>query len=355
MLPPRFNVIDQTRGLAISLMIVAHFGPALWNRIGLQGPLLDLISLFGRFATPAFIAIFGFTIAFAYLDRAVKDPIGISKKLILRSGVILFAALSVAFPGYLNTLIADEHWGESITLNLLLNTYGVLLFYALAVFSTGLLIFPLARKPYIFPIVLGAILVYVGSYLGYDAWSPHGETAAELLRLMLVSGKYGFLVNYGVALILVSFGWHLRQLLRSGREVGALLLVAGVVLLLLSLSMGRIVGWRDLADLKSGYVAPPQIWYLLAICGVMMVTMYILNRSRIPYLSFFLEHTGRNPLSIYIAHAFVLPAISLMRTLVPQLPDLVCMIVPTFSFLCYWILLIRRSSDRSRMARIPHA
>ncbi|TCM78988.1 heparan-alpha-glucosaminide N-acetyltransferase domain-containing protein [Rhodovulum steppense] len=351
----RFVAIDQTRGLAIAAMIMAHFGPGVWERLGLEGLLLDVFLLIGRFATPTFIAIFGFTLAFAYVSKAEIGPAEVRAKLIRRSGFVLLAAIVVSFPSYVTTMLSAEHWGDSIPLNIILNTYGVLLFYSLAIFAAGLLIAPIARSPYIFPIIIGGMAVFFGTYLGYDAWSYQGKTTTELLRLFLVSGKYAFFVNFGLALMLVAFGWHIRKIKSSDRDVGPTLLVSGVVLLLLSLSIGRIVGWRSLAELHSGYDAPPQIWYLFAVCGVMFAIIACFDRVRIPFFSFFLEHTGRNPLAIYVAHAFVLPAVSAFRLISPGLPDLIHATLPLLIFFCYWTFVIWKSSRGSSNFRTAPA
>lgn len=349
----RFIPIDQTRGLAISAMILAHFGPGIWERIGITGPLLDVLLLIGRFATPTFIAIFGFTIAFAYISKAMDNPAIVRAKLFERSRVVLLAAIAVSTPSLFSTLQSEVYWGDSLILNLLLNLYGVLFFYTIAIFSAGLLIGPLSRAPYTLPAVVGSGAVFIGTFLGYDAWESQGQTTAELFRLVLVSGKYAFFTNFGVALMLLSLGWHMKNLLSAGYRLGPILLAIGTVMLFCGLSMGRLVGWRSLSELHSEYGAPPQLWYLFMVGGTMLVIMAVFDNVRIPFVSFFLEHTGRNPLSIYVAHAFVLPGVSLLRTLAPWLPDIIQMILPLCIFFTYWVFIIIKSSrplPTSRMA-----
>lgn len=351
----RFSAIDQVRGAAIVAMIVAHFGPGFWERIQLQGVILDAFALFGRLATPTFIAIFGFTIAFAYLPKAQDDPVAMRAKLFQRSGKVLAAALVTSLPQYMVTLNSNTFWGDSLVLNLILNSYGILLFYALAIFVTGLFIGHVALDPYMVPTIAGAVLIFLGTYLGHDAWGYGGQTARELARLVLVSGKYAFLVNFGMVLMLVGFAWHIRSLRSAGFGVNRLLLASGLVLLLVSLSMGRIVGWRSIADLQSGFAAPPQIWYLCAVLGIMLIGLVFFDKFSIPALSFFLEHTGRNPLAIYVAHAFVLPLVELSRFLNPGAPDVVHIAMPLFAFLTYWakiIIVSNRVSVRLTVAKI---
>ena len=340
----RFIPIDQIRGLAISAMILAHFGPGIWDRIGITGPLLDVLLLIGRFATPTFIAIFGFTIAFAYISKSRNNPAAVRAKLFKRSGVVLLSAIVVSLPSMISTLQSEDYWGGSLILNLLLNLYGVLIFYTLAIFSAGLLIGPISRAPYILPAVIGSVAVFVGTFLGYDAWESQGQSGAEIFRLVLVSGKYAFFTNFGVALMLVSLGWYIKNLLISGCRVGTVLLVIGIVMLFCGLSLGRLVGWRSLSQLHSSYGAPPQLWYLCVVGGVMLMIMAVFDSIKIPFFSFFLEHTGRNPLAIYVSHAFVLPAVSLLRSLAPWLPNAAQIMLPLCIFFFYWAFIIIKSS-----------
>ena len=338
----RFIAIDQVRGLAIAAMVLAHFGPAIWDRIGLDGLARDAVGMIGRLATPTFIAIFGITIAFAYLPQAQRDPAATRAKLLLRTRKVFFAAVLVAVPQIIATFMSDTPWGGSMPLSLVLDLYGVLAFYVFAIFLTALIIPYLAMNPYQASLVFGSILIFVGTFLGYDYWSFGGQNAIELLRLYLVSGKYALLVNYGMVLLLVSFGVFVRSEVTSGRDVTSILLTAGMSLVLVGLSVGRVVGWRTLSDLQLNYGAPPQIWYLLMVCGVMLIFLGALNKFRIPAISFVLEHIGRNPLAIYVAHAFVIPAHELLSAL--GVPDAISMIVPFAIFASYCTFIIVKSS-----------
>lgn len=334
----RFFALDQVRGLAIAAMVLAHFGPAVWDRIGLDGIARDVVGMIGRFATPTFIAIFGITVAFAYLPKAKLDPVAIRAKLLARTRVVLLAAVLVASPEMLRTVMSHQPWGGSMPLALALNGYGVLSFYFFAIFLTALIIPYLTRNPYQVPLALGSTLIFIGTFLGYDYWRNSGPSGVELLRLYLISGKYALLVNYGIILLLASFGTLIRSEMKNGRDVNGILLTAGVSLALIGLSIGRIVGWRSLSDLQLGYAAPPQAWYLFMVCGVMMITLSAFNRFSIPVISFILEQIGRNPLTIYVAHAFVIPAHEFLQ--VSGLPDQISMIIPLAVFFCYCAFIV---------------
>lgn len=335
-------------------MIVAHFGPGLWERIELQGVILSLFSIFARLATPTFIVVFGFTLAFAYLPKAQLGQKALRVKLITRSVKVLFAAIFISIPAYIGTLSSEYYWADSLLLDLLLNTYSVLIFYAMAIFCAGLTIGYMAHSPYITPLV-GAGLIFIGTYLGYDSWRPMGENLLEIARLLLVSGKYAFFVNFGVVLMIVGFGWRLSLMREEGQNVRPILVVTGLTLLLVSLSAGRIVGWRTLNDLHSGYGAPPQIWYLSAVCGVMFLCTALFDKFRIPFVSFFFEHTGRNPLSIYVAHCFVLPGVEFLRFYLPNISSAAHIAFPMLIFASYWLYLVLNSRLNSLNAMASRA
>lgn len=340
----RFLAIDQVRGAAIFAMILAHFGPGLWSRIGLQGAPLDIITLIGRFATPTFIAIFGMTIAFAYIPKAQANPWAIQKKLLLRSRTVFFASALVSTPALINTLNSHIFWGDSITLNLILDAYGVLTFYVIAILFTSMIIPYIARSPYYFPMALGSALIYLGTFLGFDYWGSGHQTGTELLRLYLVSGKYAFLTNYGIVLLIVSFGVLIRAMMLEGKNVNKILFLSGFCIILFGLSNGRIVGWRHISDLHSKYDAPPQVWYILTIFGVMTIALFIFNKFKIPFVSFLMEHIGRNPLSIYVAHAFVLPITAMLRKISPNTPDFLNISLPLLAFFIFTAVILMRSS-----------
>ncbi len=323
-------------------MILAHFGPGVYERVGLQPPLIDILLLVGRFATPTFIAVFGFSLAFAYFPAATRNPRGTRDRLLRRSGTVLLAAVLVSIPAMSNTLSAGEAAGP-VAFNLGLNIYGVLFFYFLAILVTALVIHHLARSSLAAPAVAGAVLIFVGTWLGHDSWPPGDEGLVELLRLFLVSGQYALLVNLGMALLMAALGWHLRELRQRGAQLGPVLLVIGLVLLLCGLSLGRLVGWRTLPELHSDFSAPPQLWFLIVICGVMLLTMAFLDAVKLPFVSYFLEHTGRNPLTIYVAHTFVLPGVAVLRSAAPNIPEGIAIALPMALFMGFWAIVLIRS------------
>ncbi len=350
----RFTALDQVRGLAVLMMICAHFGPGLYERAGLQGVVLDFLNFLGRIATPAFVLIFGITIAIIYVRKAQTDTAKARRTLLKRSGLVFFCSLAVALPETLDFILhpAEEDVG-GWTYGILLRQYSVLSFYAVAIFITAFCIGHIARDPVRRGLVYGAALVFIGTYLGYDAWPEEAGTLIEIVRLLVVSGKYAVFVLLGCSWMMIAVGVFVVRKMAANEDYRQDLTVAAIVLTLLGLAAGRIVGWRSLYDLQNDYGAPPQIWYLLMIAGLMIASLVALDRFQIPFFSTLLELVGRSPLSFYIAHAFVLPSIDVMRIILPFLPDLVIIGTCMSLFMLYGAALLWRNyklSGRSGFA-----
>lgn len=345
----RFIALDQVRGLAIICMILAHFGPGLYDRVGLSGAPLDFLSLIGRMATPAFVLIFGITLAIVYIPRAQRNPVAARAGLIKRSLLVLACAFVIALPESIVLFVnGAPDSTNGFWFDLLLCQYNVLLFYAVAIFVTGLLIGHIARDPVRFGVVYGSILIFIGSYLGYNAWPPKPGEAIELVRLLLVSGKYGVFVLLGCAWMIIAVGILIQQRLKSHVDFNRDILIIAAALLLVALSDGRIVGWRTLQDLHMDYDAPPQFWYLSMVASAMLFALVFLHRHQLPVVSFLLEHIGRSPLSIYVAHKAVLPAIAFLRWGVPGIPEILIIAGCFTAFLAFCAFKIWRSATIAR-------
>lgn len=84
----------------------------------------------------------------------------------------------------------------------------------------------------------------------------------------------------------------------------------------------------------------------------MLFALVVLDRYKLPVVGFVLERIGRYPLSIYVAHSFVLPAIDLLRHTVPAVPNVVstlgCLLL--FIAFCGYKVWASRASDRAKRA-----
>lgn len=347
----RFLALDRLRGIAVIAMILAHFGPGFYERAGFSGLLLDVLLFLGRLATPAFILIFGITLAFVYVPKAKIDPKATRQLLFKRAGLVLVCALIVELPSTVETLIGGAT-GAQLLFELALAQYSVLIFYAIAIFVSGALIQYIARNVLVFGLSVGPMLVFVGNFLGFDAWPPQPGTATEVVRLVLVSGHYGVFVLLGAAFMVMVIGHHIRSRLEAGLPFHREVLIAAAAMLFVGLGSGRVVGWREISDLP--IPGPPQLWYLATVSGIMLLMLVAVDRDRVP-AGAVLEGIGRSALSIYVAHSFVLPAVALLRYFLPAVPDLAAILVclAVFGAFVAYKIWPRRSLQSPRHS--PHA
>ncbi|MDN4632411.1 heparan-alpha-glucosaminide N-acetyltransferase domain-containing protein [Sphingomonas sp. PsM26] len=346
--PARFRALDQVRGLAIFCMILAHFGPGVYERLGIGGTPRAMLDLIGRLATPAFVLIFGITLAIIYVPKARKAPDATMRGLINRSGLVLLCSLIVSLHGTVNVLMTSDE--PAFWFRLLLAQYSVLTFYTVAIFLTALAVRFIAQDPVRIGFLGGALLIFIGSVLGYEAFPFQGEKAIELVRLLFVSGKYGVFVMMGCAWLMIGVGVLIRNHLANGTSFHRDVMAIALGMALLGLSDGRVVGWRTLGDLASGYAAPPQFWYLAMVGGAMLSALVALDRYTVPVVGFVLERIGRYPLSIYVAHSLVLPGVALLRWAAPTLPETIgtvgCLLL--FIGFCVYKVWASTAPDRAR-------
>lgn len=323
-------------------MILAHFGPAIYERVGISGTLLDFLKVVGRLATPSFVAIFGLTLAFAYLPRMNRSPDATVRALLKRSASVGACALLVALPNTIKNIHLNVEMYEIV-----LQQYSVLLFYTVAIFVTALVLRMLAKDVMRVGPIAGSLLISVGSILGYDAWPERPDTIVEYARLLLVSGKYGVLVMLGFSWMMIAIGEWLRRRLLSGQPFFRDLVTFGLIVVFVGLAQGRLVGWRNLSDLANHYDAPPHLWFVAVAGGLMLIMLAMLDRFKFPGFNHLLGMIGRRPMAIYVAHAAVLPGAELLRWLFPQAPDFVPIAIPFAGFIMACWLLLRPFEDRS--------
>lgn len=242
----RFIALDRVRGLAIFCMIMAHFGPGVYERIGITSPARQALDLIGRLSTPAFVLIFGITLAIIYVPKAGVSPAATRRGLINRSALVFLCSIVVSFASTAKVLLAPA--APDLWFRLALAQYNVLTFYTVAIFATGFAIKFIHRDPPRIGLVAGALLIFFGSVLGYEAFPSQGKNLAELFRLLFVSGKYGVFVLMGCAWLMLGVGVLIRRHLENGTSFHKDVLAIGFGMVMLGLSDGRIVGWRTIGD-----------------------------------------------------------------------------------------------------------
>jgi len=354
----RFLGLDQARALAIIAMMVSHFGPGLFNHVSAVEPLRAPLLWFGRTATPAFATVFGVTVGFVLLPRFLRgDWHKTVHRILRRAGVIFLCAIAITVPLWAQM----ERRGVTDVWQWVFGLYSVLLFYSLAFLSLPIWLRWLSRHTTLRALAAG-VMLWVAGTVGYELWPQQPPSAVEFLRLILVSGSYGYLHMMGTALLALPLGWQLRQSLDAGTGDRFLvrLLGLGVLVAVLAAAWGRAVGDYDLGRVIAGELrAPARPWYFLhfgALAVVAMVGLELLTR-RVRVMQtpgYVLALFGQTSLLIYTGHVFVLPALEVVDRFVP-LHGVARAAVPLLLFVtfCAVVMYTRHCRVRARQDERP--
>ena len=318
---PRLSFVDQTRALAIMAMILMHFGPGLLERLPTLGPSAELILVAGRFATPAFITVFGVTVGLVYGHRFADGSDAKAKtKLLARARDVIIAALLLAIPRY--TLLADD--GSLAFDSAAYATYSVLNYYVLGLATMPFWLRligpdPVRRAPVV-GIGLWVVHLLLGGLWPYDP----ARGVLEYARLHLVSGGYPYFAMTGVALCALPVGVWLRESRSLPGGPGAMLRLRivplGLAVAVAGLLWGSWLGELSLqAILDAVPKAPARPWYYLLFGGLTLLLLGVmaglgegLRRAFSPralVLLYPLSLMGQASLEIYTGHAYVLPGL----------------------------------------------
>src|SRR5262245_19965368 len=354
----RFVGLDQARALAIIAMMVSHFAPGLFIHVSALAPLRTSLLWFGRTATPAFATVFGVTAGFVLLPRYLRgDGRTTDRRLRHRAGLIFLCAVAITVPlwAHLAGRRGTDFWQWAFGL------YSVLLFYSLSFLLLPYWMRFLSHQTTARALVAGLALWLLGT-LGYELWPQQLPSAEEFVRMMILSGSYGYLQMMGTALLALPLGWQLRKSLESGAGDRFLvnLLGLGVSLAVLGAAWGRSVGEYDLARIIAGDLrVPARAWYFLhfgALALVAMVVAEFLTRSfrflRTP--GYIPALFGQTSLLLFTGHAFVLPALEVVDRLVP-LHGVLRAAVPLllFAVFCAVVLYARHNHVQAQNAGRP--
>jgi len=226
--------INATRGVMVISVLVSHWGPGLFARLGTS--FMDSwLAFFYRLGTPGFALVFGLGIGFFMLPGYREKRASVHRRLLasfslVAAGLLLMAAV---------TLLLQRLSGGDITERILAQAfYRVLAYYLLAIATAPLWLAALSRFANPMPaILLAAAVFWMGWWLARVAWEgPPLESLMEWPRLMAVANYSYLRVSTFVFLGIAAGWWMSRQTDLPGAARS--LLLAGAAGLVISLGVG---------------------------------------------------------------------------------------------------------------------
>ena len=337
--------ITMTRALMALSVLVSHWGPGLFARLGMDRAAETVLALIYRMGTPGFAAVFGFGIGFFMLpgfqDKrgSVLPRLAYSFRLVLL-GMVMLAAIKLA-----NVVAA----GQPVNgLAIAHGFYSVLGYYALMLGTARWWLPAVARLTRPIPWLLAGLPALWLAWQVVPAFLPSHqlESVLEWPRLMLVAGYNVFKMTAVAAAGMAAGLWLAGE--RDTDAAGRVLAVGGGLGIVLSVATlleahgGDAFIRRDSPVFTS---LPGLILYLsTAVFGV-GVFMAMLGRwtslsAPIRWPLQLLVVIGGMALPIYVFHGLVLPTRSLLETV--GLHGAVSLAVPMAAFLAVMGYLGRR-------------
>lgn len=328
--------ISMIRAIMALSVLMSHWGPGVFNRLGLAERAESILALIYRMGTPGFAAVFGIGIGYFMLPDFANRRDSVLRRLDGSFRLVLLGLVLLAVVKLLNVVLA----GQPISgLRVAHAFYGVLGYYVLMLGTARLWLPPLARLTDPLPWLLAGLPLLWLVWKAMPALLPAEQldSILEWPRLMLVAG-YNIFKMTAVALPGMAAGfWLARQ--PDSRIAARTMVVAGVLgitiaLLTLIEAHGRDVFLRRASPVFTSM--PGLILYLsVAVAGVGAFLGLLLSWER-------LGPAGRWPLQllvvigglalpIYVFHGLVIPLRDLLANL--GLHGAIALILPMAGFL----------------------
>lgn len=333
--------IDQARALAIGAMILAHFAPFVTERIDPHGTWSLGVLALGRFATPAFVFVFGIAVGLAYLPKLTDDanPSGLYRRILSRGLLLVVCVPLVRLEGILKIF-----GGNTELTHIPFVLYSIIAFYAIAVFLLPLILSVVRYRPMLSCLLLGSSLWLLHGYLAFRAWPQQGTlNLLEAFRLYLVSGPYALLPMLGTAILAMPLGLFLRRCPHIKRSaLWVKIGVCGILLVTMGLCGGALLGEiGQYPFFLAEHKAPPRIWFFSVFVGLTMLAMWYLevmnehmaSKGRNAFPLFFAS-AGQSALVVYVAHALAFPLATGLGHVFPRLGNA----APAIAFIAFLIL-----------------
>jgi hypothetical protein len=338
--------VSMTRGLMVLSVLLSHWGPGLFNKLGLMEATDKYLGLIYRMGTPGFAAVFGVGVGLYLLPNFERNKSAAAKRIgtsfaLVAGGFLLSAIASIV----LRVSNQDSVTGQSIAHAF----YSVLAYYSVALGALWFLLPLLANKRHrIFFLCILSLVLWCIWRISSAHLPPQQDSLIEWFRLMLGAGGYNIFKMTSIAALGASLGVWL-SMRRNPHEIGFELLSAGVVVSLLCLMiMIETHGIEEFGS-RSGKVFSSlagQTFYVSFAATLIGLFFGVLGRWRTlswhgKKISQGLIVFGGLALPIYVFHGLVIPVRDILVNF--SVPRAIAMAIPLAAFLLSLFLGGRRT------------
>ena len=199
------DAITMVRGLLVMVIVIGHWGPALFQRAGRYGEtVLEWGNPFFRFGTPGFAVVFGIGLSFFSLPLFRRDPARLRSNMRTNTLILGIGVAAVGLGRFLERATSPEGLGPIWISN---TFYSVLTAYLLLVLVARPLLAFISARRYPLLTAIGASFASLIVSAGCRAlWGDAQTTGViDLVRLLVVA-KYGFAEMLGYVLAGAAMG-----------------------------------------------------------------------------------------------------------------------------------------------------
>ncbi len=329
--------INAVRGIMVLSVLISHWGPGVFARLGLEAEADAMISVIYRMGTPGFAVVFGLGLGYYFLPVFDEKRKFVTKRLasylfLVAIGLILFAVVHfVKLYASGNTIN-----GQSVAFAF----YNILAYYALALATASLWlrILSISKRPFVAALVIAGLMWILWLISSSLVRGPNMDSLAEWLRLMFGAGNYTYFKVSASAFLGIALGlWFSRQ--EDLAETAGILVrtsslcIAGIVIISLEIWGVQAFIGRGGAIFQS-FLAP--LFYASFAALLLGVFVFVMLRwrtlgqtARIPLQ--FLVVIGGLALPIFVFHGVVIPIKDIL--LLVGVPGPIALALPMSTFL----------------------
>lgn len=311
--------LNLVRGLMVLSVLLSHWGPGVFSRLGIEDITERFLGPIFRMGTPGFATVFGLGLGFFLFPNVLERP-GVVRNRLRQSFVLVSTAVVLlAFVRGAQQGLSQDDMLSSEQFAVLF--YGILTFYAVALAVAFPVMRWIARRSRPFAdCIFGAAALWTVLVLIEPLMAPDSlESPMELLKLLAVR-HYSVLRIGGIVLLGLAAGiWYARQ--TDPAKTSDIAVIAGTGIAFLALLIGgEQEGFSNLARRASSFHSSlvGYIFYAgLAFACLGLTTRIMSNWSSWPdtvrMALRLLIVVGALALPVYAFHGMVLPLADILE------------------------------------------